>query len=221
MVPSRFIEPLEPRITPAVVIVNPTTATYTDLDGDLVTIKFPHPIMATATFFTIPGGSLGGVFLRSIIIGNTFVDPNGTSIKVTAKPQDVDGDGKKDGDGFANVGQILASTFDLLDVVIDGDLGEIEVGNNDLSTRALRTLTVQSLGAEGLATGASNLISIINGSLGKLTVRGDINGAYVRISGSLGSATVGGSIIGGAEDNSGQTAGTPTAGFSALATWDR
>ena len=40
-----MIEPLEPRIAPAT-FVNPTTITYHDVDGDLVTVKLSKPLLA-------------------------------------------------------------------------------------------------------------------------------------------------------------------------------
>jgi len=36
---NRFLETLESRLLCSVTIVNPTTATYTDFDGDAVTVK--------------------------------------------------------------------------------------------------------------------------------------------------------------------------------------
>jgi hypothetical protein len=48
-------------------------------------------------------------------------------------------------------------------VVIDGDLGRIRTGDDDLSTSGLKGLTAESLGLYGISTGAPDLFSGIKG----------------------------------------------------------
>src|SRR5687768_15171663 len=116
------IEPLEARVAPAVLI------NFADIDGDAVTIKISKgdPVDVLAQFLiTGPFGATGGrqLLLLELLPGNDF---DGANISITAKPQDLDGDGIKDGDGRVNVGFIKAVGFDLGKVVVDGDLGAID-----------------------------------------------------------------------------------------------
>src|SRR4051794_28894037 len=110
---SHSLEMLEARIAPSTLsFVNATTATYTDADGDAVTVKFTKPILSA--------GNVGHVLVTTAIdathdqlqrIDLTVMDvamvPKGTGITVTAKP------GAAVGDGLANVGYINATGFDL------------------------------------------------------------------------------------------------------------
>lgn len=206
MAPSSIIEILEPRIAPALVIVNSTTAIYTDTDGDLVTVKLSKPGMNADAFLFIPvpANPFGGQQLGQLVVG-AFDDPDGLSIRITATRQDADGDGRKDGDGLVNVGLIDAGGrgVDLRDVLVDGDLGAIQAGDFDESTPGLNSLSVGSLGGAGLTSGVGERITFIRGSLGKLTVRGDVMQAAAFVEGDLGSVTIQGSLIGGTDDNSG------------------
>src|SRR2546421_11916222 len=56
--PPLFLEPLEDRIAPATLIGH-NTVTYTDIDGDLVTLKTSAPIFTTQNVNTILGFSSG------------------------------------------------------------------------------------------------------------------------------------------------------------------
>src|SRR5438309_525212 len=46
------IEPLEARIAPAT-LLNPTTVTYQDADGDDVTVKFSKPVLVAGDFAAV------------------------------------------------------------------------------------------------------------------------------------------------------------------------
>jgi hypothetical protein len=126
----------------------------------------------------------------------------GMDITITAVP--VSGS-----PGIVNVGYINASGIDLGDVTVGGDLGRIAVGDLNHSTPGLHSLTVQSLGAQGLTTQlpAGNLNSLISGPVGAITVNGDVDGASVGIGGGgkglLGTLLVTGNINGGAAQYSG------------------
>ena len=124
------IEPLESRIAPAVVIAHPLTATYTDVDGDLVTIK--------ATSF--PSG--GGVFASSMFDG-VAVTPGHEQLQLL----NLSGGGFDNanvtftvvkvasGDGLANVGYINSTEHDLGKVTVKGDLGQIDAGTRQPQRR--------------------------------------------------------------------------------------
>src|SRR5262249_52004599 len=127
----------------------------------------------------------------------------GTNLTVTAVRT------KDGGDGLAAVGYVDATaldggtSLDLGVVRIGGDLGRINAGNSTTPGPAARGLAVQSLGELGISTQAAGgfLISNLNGSLGFLTVTGDVREAAVLVGGSdgnrLGPVTIGGSLLGG------------------------
>jgi hypothetical protein len=196
---SHSLELLEVRIAPSTLaFVNPTTATYTDPDGDAVTVKFTKPILSAA--------NVGHVLVTAAIdqthdqlqkIDLTVLDiaasPQGTGITVTAKPSAAAGD------GLAHLGYINATGFDLAAVSVHGDLGAIDAGDAKLTTMGIAKLTVQSLGAFALTTGATDLKTDVSGSVGSLAVLTNVQNATVAITGTaakLGSLTIGGSLIG-------------------------
>jgi hypothetical protein len=205
--PLRFVE-LESRQTPAT-FVSPTTLTYQDVDGDNVTVKLSKPLLTSATVagnvFTFDTGGVDGdnshpqqfqsIDLTQLPAGSA----TGVSVTVTATRSPTTG-----GDGFAAVGLVNATGIDLGKVMIDGDLGRILAGAGSASTPALTALTIQSLGRFGTSTqpAGGNLISTITGSLGTLTIKGDVDEASVTAT-SIGTVVVGGSLIGGPADSSG------------------
>lgn len=157
------IEPLELRIAPAAIFINATTATYLDVDGDQVTVKFSKPILtpANAASVLITATAGMGEQLRTIDLTIAGLpSPAGTNLSITAKPQDlapVDGIPDKSGDGQANVGWLTASGIDLGVVSIAGDVGRINYGANSPNVPAIKSLTVRSLGEQGFETGAGTV----------------------------------------------------------------
>ncbi len=175
------------------------TATYTELDGDLVTIKISKGTFSPENFvFSGPADGVGTLF--EINLGTNTPAFFGANITMTAKPSPMGGD------GFASLGRISAVGIDLGKVLIDGDLGRIVAGNSELPAFGLKSLTVQSLGALGDGAGAGDRVSRIQGSVGSLLVRGDIKEAQLHVDdsssatalGRIGVVNVGGSLVGGA-----------------------
>src|SRR3954447_4057735 len=96
---SSSLELLETRIAPSTLaFINPTTATYTDPDGDAVTVKFTKPILSA--------DNVGHVLVTAAVdathdqlqridltVGDLASTPQGTGITVTAKPSAAVGDG--------------------------------------------------------------------------------------------------------------------------------
>jgi len=203
------IEPLEDRIAPAT-LVNPTTVTFQDKNGDAVTVTISKPLFnpsLVAKVFTFDTGSVNGSNSTDQQLELLNIDRLGASardmnISITAVP--VSGS-----PGVVNVGYIKASGIDLGNVTVGGDLGRIAAGDLNFSTPGLASLTVESMGAQGLATQLSggNLNSKISGPVGAITVNGSIDGASIGIGGGrrglLGSLLVTGSINGGAGAYSG------------------
>ncbi len=185
------IEPLEARISPAAVV------TFTDVDGDLVTVKTSKGATADlAAILTLVTEGLGKR-LQEIDFSLNGAVFTGTNLSVTAKRTGVGGD------GLVNVGYIDASTgnggaaLDLGLISIRGDLGRIDAGDANTATAAVKGLSVQSMGQFGTSTqGSGTLGTNISGALGFLKVAGNVKEVVFRV-GSVGSVTIGGSLVGG------------------------
>ena len=207
--PAPTIEPLEARIAPAT-LVNPTTVTFQDKNGDAVTVTISKPLFTAASVakvFTFDTGSVNGSNtalqqLETLNITALGAAASGMNISITAKPINSS-------PGIVNVGYINSSDIDLGTVTIGGDLGRIAAGDLTFKSPAIQSLTVDSLGAQGTATQAAggNLDSLFSGSVGAITVNGNIDNASIGIGGgvhgTLGPLLVTGSILGGAADFSG------------------
>jgi hypothetical protein len=203
------LQALETRETPAT-LMSPTMVTYQDTDGDNVTVRFSKPVLTAANVNTVFHFNVDGVFGNSLAkqqlweidlaaLGNAA---QGTAASVLAARSLVHG-----GNGMANVGHVDATGIDLGSVVVDGDLGRINVGDANTTTRSLASLTVQSMGRFGTTTQApgGDLESDIKGATGSITVKSDFNGARISTNngGHVGTIAIGGSIIGGALVGSG------------------
>ncbi len=184
------------------------TYTYTDVDGDIVTVKTTKGQLDPLMFSLVsqPGAVLGGKLLQkldlALALGVDGFDPSGATITITAKP------GPLGGDGFVNVGDINAAGLNLGAVTVAGDLGRITAGTAAVDRAAITTLTVQSLGRLGLTSQlvGGSLQSNITGPLTKLVVANDIDGATINVIGTdatIGSVTVKHSLVGGATTGSG------------------
>ncbi len=195
------IEPLESRIAPATLTGN--VLTYTDADGDAVTITFKTKGALTAANFTFDTAfaDAGPQQLRLIDFagGVAFAKAN---IAATVVQQGA-------GNGKVNIGHIDAQGLDLGKVIIAGDLGRITAGDAKVTTAGLALLDVGSLGAAGVATQipGGDLESVIVGKLGSLVIAGDVDGASLNVTGGskvgIGKISVGGSLRGGADSDSG------------------
>jgi hypothetical protein len=200
---SPRIEALEDRIAPAAIFINATTATYTDTNGDHVTVKFSKPLLTAGNVdnVLVTGASGLGEQLEMIDLTGVATAAQGTSIVLKFS---------HGGDVRANVGFINATGVDLGLVSIPGDLGRVIAGDND-SAPGIASLRVRSLGDEGLATqgGTGDLHSIITGPLGSLHVSLSVANATLDVQGiganpalgRIGSIFIGNDLAGGAADN--------------------
>jgi hypothetical protein len=176
--------------TPNLVIsTDGKTATFVDVDGDLVTVKRTAGAFSMGEFQITPTAALGGLFAKLTL---TAAPKNALfNVTISAKV------GPTGGNGFVNVGEIDADGIDVGAITVGGELQGLEVGNNDDTVKALGSLTVQSLGEVG---GTSQFGDEINGEhgLGSITVKTDIRGTSIfsnhQDSGNLSSLTVGGSV---------------------------
>jgi len=140
------------------------SATFTDWDGDLVTIKTSKGTLDAAQFkLSSPNPLTGGAHLiyadfTAATTGNEFI---GAGLTVTAKR------GPTGGDGLVNVGTLDARGVVLSKVSIDGDLQQLDAAG-------VAALTVYSLGQFAAAdVHGGPLTSTIVGKLGALTVKTD------------------------------------------------
>lgn len=193
--------------------------TFTDVDGDAVTVTSSKPI------FT--GAALGNVVKLSAAADpnqprqqlqkidlSVLADPfaaRGTILTVSATKNKATG-----GDGKVNVGRVEGSV-DLAAVIVKGDLGAVLMGDLTTTTPGLLLLDVGSLGVRGTATQAAggDLNSTILGGLGAVNVAGDVRDAHLFVTGVntaadgyIGAVIVRGSVFGGAADYSGSIEAT-------------
>lgn len=193
--------------------------TFTDVDGDAVTVSASRPIfdqaslarvvqLAAAPDPTNPRQQLQAIDLMALT--NPALAQL-TTLKVSAVK-------KAGGDGRVDVGRVVADV-DLKSVEIRGDLGAVESGDGTTTTPGLYFLDVASLGRRGTATQAAggDLASLIRGPLGALKVAESIQDAAVRVegvgtvavgslrlTGSIGRVQVRGALYGGAAAGSGR-----------------
>jgi hypothetical protein len=183
------IELLESRIAPA--SLTGRVLTYTDVDGDKVTVSFSKGSLAADNFvFDTAFGSTGAQQLQRIDLIDE-IDIEGSNIVVKVAKAAT-------GDGVAHLGEILATGHDLGIVKTKGDLGKIIAGNDTLPAPAIKALNI---GTHGMMDGTtqpagSNQGSVITGDLPKLTLLGDLGNGSINVSGAIQSAKIGGSMLG-------------------------
>ena len=164
--------------------------TFTEGDGDQVTVQSTASGLTAANFAFAANGDLMLIDLNS---DSRFA---GASLTIAAVKANS-------GDGLVNVGAIKAIGLDLGAVTIGGDLGQIDVGDADGSTPALKSLTVGSLGRLGASTQPLGTVdpleSDIRGSVNSLKVLGDVKNAVINVYvGDIGSIDIGGALDGSA-----------------------
>jgi hypothetical protein len=163
--------------------------TYTDVDGDLVTVKTTVGTLSGLNFTFVPAGTHGGLQLQKLDLSSpTFINSN---VTFTAKRTAAGGD------GFVNVGYIDALGNTLGAVSVNGDLGQIDAN----AAKALGVLSLGKLGVSTQGAGGS-LQSTFVFNLPTLIVRTDIVDASISAL-NFTAATVFGNVVGGAGDHSG------------------
>ncbi len=203
----------------SVVVVAPPTfspngrvATYTDLDGDLVTVRTNKGGFTAQNFVMVNTSGATGAALRTLdlsaaVAGLAF---RGASISVAVTKAGS-------GDGFVNIGRVNATGIDLKSVTVFGELQQVDAGDAVLKTAGLGTLSALAMGVNALdplfsAGGAAqdDLTSTIVGNLSSLKVakgkttylNSQIFGAFIDVSGSIGKIAI---------DNLNGRPGLPTA----------
>jgi hypothetical protein len=183
------IELLESRIAPA--SLTGRVLSYTDVDGDKVTLAFTKGTLTAANFtFDTAFGASGPQQLQRIDLSG-LADVAGSDITVKVA-QGVNGD------GVAHIGEIIAMGRDLGVVKTKGDVGKIQAGDNSTTTPGIKALNIGSYAMFDGATQppGSNQSTMIQGSVPKLTIARDIGGGAFSIVGSVASLKIGGSMVG-------------------------
>lgn len=178
-------------------IVNNTTATYIDQDGDKVTVKITGAKAGASLGredFVLATGEFGSQ-LRMLNLADDGQEWAKASITINAVPVGARGD------SFANVGYINATGVDLGKVTVNGDLGQIDAGNAADTAPGLAALTVQSMGvfSNTQPTSLASALSNIEGKLGSLTIKSDMNKTKITVTGAdgaIGTVLVGGDVDG-------------------------
>jgi hypothetical protein len=172
------------------------SATYTDTDGDRVTVRTDAGVF-TEELFDMRAEGVGFQLERLDLTDPGF---SHATLEFLAKRQDWNQDGTRDGNAKVDVGYLNATGVDLRSVIIPGDLGQIDCGNGDPLKPGLKSLTVQSLGARGSATqdpgSMPSLHSEIVGDMKKLTVGGGgiTGGVTLAVEGRIGTVKIGGDL---------------------------
>ena len=157
------------------------SATWKDIDGDLVTLKSTKAFLDTGDFTFEAQGALGGEFLRILDLLNDGAPAKEAGLALTAKFDKVN----NLGDGSVHIGYLNATGVDLGIVALPGNLERIAAGDSVLTDGSIKSLTVGSLGLLGSnkLTDGGNYASDFVGKVGALTVKGDVRGARLNASG--------------------------------------
>jgi hypothetical protein len=189
-------------------------ATFTDIDGELVSIKINRGTLKVEDFIIVPAGLGAQLALIDFKGQSEFAR---TNLSITAKTVR----GGMRGDGITDIGRIDARDIDLGKVLIQGDLGGIDAGDNNLSTPGTVALSAGSIGHAGVLTqlpGASLQSNIagalkrfkvvdsvlgatfsVNGDIGEATIKGDLGDSTLHSEGKIGTIKINGNLAGGAD----------------------
>lgn len=184
-------------VDPAPAIVG-QKATWTDADGDTVTLTVSKGTLTAENFYMLDAGQ--GSFLGKLTLGAGFEGANLT-IAAKAGPQ---------GDGQVNMGYISAYTIGLGAVKIGGVISGISAGAS--AGPSMKSLVVNGIdsslyygGGSRLANGADSVLIkgnlsggfTLDGPTKSFTVTGNLDGGFIGGFGDAKSIVVKGNVIGG------------------------
>jgi hypothetical protein len=169
--------------------VTATTTTYTDPDGDLVTVKVSKGSLADAdfTFFLPERGD--GLILGRLNLGDDGAEFAGANVTITARRTAAGGDGLA-----SQVQMIDATGVDLGTVLVRGDLGGLFAGDTTTTADSPAVKKVDVLAA----TAGAGVFPVYRfvGHVGAFLCRGDLAAFFdVTGGGSVGSLVIGGSVL--------------------------
>jgi hypothetical protein len=130
-------------------LVNATTVTYLDQDGDKVTVTFSKPLLTANNVnnvFHFDTGAVNDGVLAAQQLHYLDLRPlQSEGLSVTFKVARG-----STGDGLVNVGAIESTGYDVGTVSIPGDLGRIDAGDFKSNVAGLGNLKVRTFGRLGL-----------------------------------------------------------------------
>ena len=169
-------------------------AVFTDMDGDIVTVKTDKGAFSAANFAMVNFSGASGAVLQTLDLSKANFGKQFKNATIKVKVAQAGA-----GDGFVNIGRINAKGLDLVSVSVAGELEQIDVGNADPATPGLGTLKAITMGVNGLSPlfgfasdPAGGLTSKIIGKLGTLQVtkgtsaftgQSGIVGAFIDVTG--------------------------------------
>jgi hypothetical protein len=175
-----------------VIAANGRSATFTDADGDRVTVLVSKGRLDPADFTLVAAGPGNGAQLLALNFSDDGAEFSGANVTLVAKRTSLGGD------GFVNLGYLNAAGVNLGVVKVAGDLGRIDAGAGQVGVLALRSLSAQSMGRySGDTDIAGNpLSSVVNGHTGTVAIAADFIGPVLSITGNLATLSIGRNIIG-------------------------
>jgi len=169
-------------------VISKNKATWTDLDGDTVTLTVSKGTLTGANFRMIAGEN--GSVLSKLTLDPTF---SGADLKITAKP------GPNGGDGRVDIGGIDATGVDLGNVTVPGDVVFIKAGVVG-GPSSVKTLSAKSIAVHGLGplSADHSRTSFLADGAHSIRIAGDVASSFSFGKGHTGSVVIGGDLIGGA-----------------------
>jgi autotransporter-associated beta strand protein len=168
--------------------VDGKSATYTDADGDLVTVKTTRGKFDTSLFTLRAAGA--GAILQDLNISDPAKGFEGARLTFTATPKNGAGNRHVD------VGRINAVSLDLGGVIVPGNIDVLIAGDADFTDKAgLGLLIADSVGVARNDTESFARI-IAEGPTGSILIKGSVVGATIEAGRQSGvkSIFVGGSL---------------------------
>jgi len=192
-----MIELLESRIAPAGIIainLNNKTASWTDFDGDLVTLKWTTGEPSFKASAPVVTNDSRAVQVNEIDLNQTADANDAITVSVKAGPM---------GDGHVDLGYVNATGVPLKSFIApSASILEFDAGDG---THAVGTLTVASYGTISPDVFPGNGQGLTSGTVGTINIRGDLVYGSLQLgnnSASIGTVTVGGSLNGKPGDGS-------------------
>jgi hypothetical protein len=173
-----------------VTLVSPHKATFVDIDGELATIKVSKGTLAVQDFTLVPSGQGAQLALVDFSGQSDFAGAK-LSVKATRAA------GISGADRRVDVGAINATGIDLGKVIIKGDLGQIDAGNDAAPQPGVHRLNASSFGARGLETQlpGGSLQSEIIGAIKQFKLSEDMRDATLSVSADIGAIAIKGGML--------------------------
>jgi hypothetical protein len=164
------------------------TFTFTEADGDVVTLKISQPGLLPQNIVLAADGSIESLDLTTFANTEAAQAVGGKALNLVMSVKTPTGGS---GNGFTKVGLLNAKGVPMGKVKIAGDLGQIVAGGS--GPTAVKSLTIGgNLGSDG---GPSQL-SKLTGAMKKLNVFGNLQNDSFEITGKVGAIKIQKSLIG-------------------------